>query len=79
MIENAIRKIVRVEEVPRKPVVEARAEMLVANNIYRAADTLEAKGRALPPLMEKYNEYIKARIPPEEEVVVFDTFRIKLR
>jgi len=48
MIESAIRKVVRVEEVPLKPILEARIELIAAK---KAVD--EGVEGAIPKALEK--------------------------
>jgi len=74
MIESAIRKVVRVEEVPLKPILEARIELIAAK---KAVD--EGVEGAIPKALEKNREYIRARTPPRQRMVIFDTFEVKLR
>lgn len=74
MIERFGRKTVRVEEVPRKSILEAKKDMLTALDDYMIQGTQEA----MSTMVKSYRGYEEARTPPKQQVVIFDSFKVKL-
>ena len=72
-MREKLSKILRVEDVPRKPIEEARVAMVTAK-----ADFIQGEEKTLGKVVKTYGDYVEARMPPERQVVIFDSFRVSL-
>ena len=73
-MKEHISKVVRVEDIPRQSITDARIEIVTAHKEHIDQGTQSS----LSTLLNMYEGYVEARTPPKQQVVIFESLKIKL-